>query len=157
MAEPEPKQTLQDIIAKVKADASPDALLSGPGRPTKFTPEAAAQIILAIRNGATLKDAAVLGGISYKTFWVWMTEGQDDDSQFRNFVMGVEAAEAELMTSMAQVVVKAALNDPKYALEILKRRRRFEWGDSFNVNDLTDQQVLELYLSFARTTGEDAA
>lgn len=142
-----PVRSLDDIIAAIQsADKAKAEGLPPPGRPSKYTPALGAHIILALSNGATRRDAAALNGIDYKTFWRWLKDGtEDENSEFRKFALQVETAEAELMTRLAQVVIKAAVGDPKYALEVLKRRRRTEWGDSLNVKDLTTEQLLELY------------
>lgn len=106
-------------------------------RPTKYNEEKAAQIATLLRNGCTRKDAIGSVNISYPTFLTWL----DRNLSFFNLV---ESAESYCAVKMTTRIVKAADDDPKYALEWLKRRRRDEWGDNLSLSRLSDEDVIAL-------------
>lgn len=121
------------------------------GRPTKYNPELGQKLIAGIRQGATRRDAAALCGVTYRTLHNWLKAGQEEAGEeeaageFFHFFLLFEQAEAELMTLLAQTVVKAALTDPRLALDVLQRRRRVEWGASLDLGKLSTEQLIDLY------------
>lgn len=82
------------------------------GRPTKYTEERGAQIVSAIRDGATRDQAAALGGISVTTLYRWLSGEQveqgESEAIFRDFREQVEAAEAARELEMLALIQQAA-------------------------------------------------
>ena len=141
---PQPRRSLAEIIAKVQAEVPYEF-----GRPTKISRELTEKVCGALVIGSTRRDAAQFNGITYRTFLNWIELGEKEEEEgtegdFFHFFHAVCQAESEFALRMTKVVTDAAIKDPKYALEWLKRRRRAEWGDSLRISDLTNDQVIEL-------------
>jgi hypothetical protein len=67
----------------------------------------------------------------------------------------VERAEAECFVELTALLMQAARTDWKAALEVLKRRRRDEWGDNLSLSRLSDEDVIAL--AEGRVPGTDKA
>ena len=69
----------------------------GPGRPTLFTPEAAAKILQAVRMGLPFEKAAALGGVGSRTLRAWREKGANspEGEALAEFEQEVEKAVAE--------------------------------------------------------------
>ncbi|KKN82039.1 hypothetical protein LCGC14_0313060 [marine sediment metagenome] len=79
------------------------------GRPSKFTPAAAAHIVQAVRDGNPLVVAAVHGGISYRTLDRWMLQGKEQTSgRFVTFVLDIARAEADAILTRVARISRAA-------------------------------------------------
>lgn len=121
------------------------------GRPTKYTAALGQKLIAGIRQGATRRDAAALCSVTYRTLHNWLKAGQEEAGkeepagEFFHFFLLFEQAEAELMTALAQTVVRAAFHDPRLALDVLQRRRRVEWGASLDLGKLSTEQLIDIY------------
>src|SRR5262249_689681 len=65
-------------------------------RPTKLSDEVTRRLVAALRVGATHEHAALVAGISARTFYGWMQRGESATrGQFVQFVQAVKRAEAE--------------------------------------------------------------
>lgn len=92
------------------------------GRPTKCNPEIEKKICDALRIGATRTAAYGAAHVSHTSFLEWL-------KRFPAFLASVTHAEAEAELRFTAIVTKAAQDgDAKYALEWLKRRRKYDWG-----------------------------
>ena len=94
------------------------------GRPTKRTPEAAATIINAVREGLDLVTCSALADMAYQTFNEW----RKADPQFNE---QIEKARAEAVLERVQVIRQAATGDAKQwtaAAWWLERRYPRQWG-----------------------------
>jgi hypothetical protein len=102
-------------------------------RPTKLTPDTQAQIVKAIRAGATYKDAAESAGVAYITFNGWMQRGDrghKNDQLYVEFANAVTKAQADVKIGFTAVLTKAAQDgDWRAALEYLRRRDPDNWSD----------------------------
>ena len=107
------------------------------GRPTKYDDAKAEKIATLLRGGCTRKDAAGSVGVEYQTFLNWMARNY-------SFLTLVGVSEAFAAVKMTTILTKAAEQDPKYALEWLKRRKRDEWGDNLSLSRLSDEDVIAL-------------
>lgn len=74
-----------------------------------------------LKEGLCKKDAAVMSGISEKTFYRWVSEDDSFDSH-------VEASILEYKHSLIKKVNIAAEKDGRLALEVLSRRFPNEWS-----------------------------
>ena len=123
------------------------------GRPSKLTPDSQAQIVKALRAGATRTDAAHSAGVDYTSFLNWMDAGQKAKSgKFFEFFHTVTVAESEVRISLANSIAIAGKTDWRAAEAYLKRRDPLHWGDRVQVNRLTDDELLRL-LAIAESGG----
>lgn len=112
------------------------------GRRPTCTPEFIDAVTADIRGGMTLSTAARRHGASDRTLRRWIAEGRDYDERIEaglpvdpdlfwkwRLHLGVDAALAAAEAALTQIVVKAAVTDPKLALAVLGRRNPAEWAD----------------------------
>lgn len=82
--------------------------MAKPGRKTSLTPEKAAFIVDAIRQGVTDLVACQAGGINPKTFYTWLKRGETstkkDDEPYRQFYHDVKLAKAFCEATLVNVV-----------------------------------------------------
>lgn len=88
------------------------------GRKTRCTAKLTAKVCNAIKWGMIPWRAASMYGIAQQTFFEWMRRGRGDDDrprirQYAQFAAAVTAAEAESQGRLADVIMRAALGDPK--------------------------------------------
>lgn len=102
---------------------------------SKFTPEARATIVQAIRDCNYRGIAAKLAGISPDTFYEWMQMGRNEPEKYpehATFVAEIELAEAEAESELIGVVQKTALsgspNTWQAAMTILERKYPDRYG-----------------------------
>jgi len=137
----------------------PVATASRGGRPSKITPDVTRRICAALSASTIRKDAALIGGVSYETLRRWMHKGEgealkaiegvlDPDTAPAGgayaFYMAVLQAEASTSIRLSMTLYKAALNDPRYALLWLERRRRTDWGQRINIRDVPTDLLIEV-------------
>jgi len=114
------------------------------GRWTKRSPQVEREILDALHNGSTQKDAAEAAGVTWETFHSWRKQDPD-------FLQAVARAEAECARTMAARIRQEATvsgGDWRAAMEWLKRRRREDWTER---TELTGAQgaPLEVVVRFA--------
>lgn len=94
-----------------------------------------------LKEGLCKKDAALMSGISEKTFYRWVSEDDSFDSQ-------VESSILEYKHSLIKKVNIAAEKDGRLALEVLSRRFPSEWSANRIIeresNEESLQQIAEL-------------
>ena len=79
------------------------------GRPSKFSPEAAAAVLEHVRRGATRGLAANAAGLGRSTFMRWMARGKKERrGPFRDFWDALKKAEAESVMELLQRINAAA-------------------------------------------------
>jgi hypothetical protein len=101
----------------------------GPGRPSKFDPQTAGQLIRKLKRGAHRKVAAKQLGIGESTLRDWMRSGKDDpEGIFGDFRRSVLEAESAAENRLAQRAYLMSLQDPSYALKYLAIRWRKRWN-----------------------------
>ena len=133
----------------------------------KRTPSRVKKLLNALRSGMTRRAACAAAGIHHATLYNWLQEDSTLSTQ-------IEHAENEAEQHYTQIVADAALKDPHYSIEWLKRRRGAEWGEksfvqSANVNatvsleidaeNLTDDEIgrkLENLLQLYKMIAEDS-
>lgn len=74
-----------------------------------------------LKDGLCKKDAAMMSGISEKTFYRWVSEDNSFDSE-------VEASILEYKHSLIKKINIASEKDGRLALEVLSRRFPREWS-----------------------------
>ncbi len=121
-----------------------------PHKNGKFTPELRAVIIDAVSAGNYFTTAASVAGIHINTLYRWLSEGEaDEDSQYHEFYLDMQTAEAEAEVSIVSVVRSAANSDYRAGLELLSRRFPDRWS-SRNRTELTGEHgaPVELVVSY---------
>lgn len=122
-------------------------------RPTKLTPETHAQIVKALKAGATRVDAATSAGVSYITFLSWLKRGETArKGEYLEFLNAVTIAEASVRVTLAERLVIAGNDDWRAAEAYLKRRDPANWGDRINISRMSDEELLRL-LALAERLG----
>jgi transposase-like protein len=100
-------------------------------RQTKLTPEVQDRIVAALRAGNYQETAAVYGGISAPTFYRWMEQGADSESEeiYQEFREAVEKAKADAEVRDVALIDKAAHNG-SWQAAAWKLERKFpnKWG-----------------------------
>lgn len=99
-------------------------------RQTKLTPDVQDKIVAALRVGATYEHAALVAGISYRTFRNWMQEGEHAErGLYLQFFQAIKRAEAEASVRWLARIEQAA-NDGVWQAAAWKLERRFpeQWG-----------------------------
>jgi hypothetical protein len=74
-------------------------------------------------------DAAMLAGISHRTFTTWMARGDAGEDPYAEFRSEVMKAELTAQRRLLGHVAKAATGDPRHAEWLLQRRWSRAWGD----------------------------
>jgi hypothetical protein len=83
--------------------------------------------VRAIQAGNTLRCAAALAGISWRTFTEWRDLGGSGEEPYASFLRLTEEAEANAEETAVKRVVDGFDKDPRHAQWWLERRRREEW------------------------------
>lgn len=111
--------------------------------PTKCTPEAIETIMDAIREGNTYADAAAKAGVCRRTFNGWRVRAERElervaqtpgatvykrERPYVDFYHQLEEARLEGKMRLVKTVYSGGLEDPRVALEILRRQYPTEWG-----------------------------
>lgn len=94
------------------------------GRPTKFTCQTRLAIIQALEKGATDADACASALVDYKTFRRWINRGEDEgEGEYFDFCQNVARARSSGMITAWGVLSKAAIEDPKFAVQYIRLRQ----------------------------------
>jgi transposase len=101
------------------------------GRKTRLTPERQDRICTLVRAGHYKRTAAQQAGIEERTLYQWYAKGDPAHPlhrrKYAQFRQALDKAEAESEVVLLDTVLKT--NDPRMALEVLKRRFPTRWGD----------------------------
>src|SRR5688572_7124793 len=100
---------------------------TGPGRPTKLTPECQAILVELIRNGSPSEAASAIAGISAGTFYYWMETGLADlsdnkHSKYSEFFEAISRARHELETQMANKWLKISTEPQSKVKRVYKEQ-----------------------------------
>ena len=112
------------------------------GRPSKFTPEARAAILDAVRNGAPREVAAQSAAIDDSTLYRWLEQGEADTehdaaSDFREFRDAIKKADAEAEIT-AITAIRASVLQWQALAWWLERRHPARWAKR---DPLTEQEI----------------
>jgi transposase-like protein len=81
---------------------------------TRFSPQVREEIVELIREGLTIKDAAIEAEIPYRTVRTWISRGrQAEEGPYSDFVEAIEAAQQEFgerETPMTERELRLALS-----------------------------------------------
>lgn len=116
-------------------------------RPSKYTPERAARILSALREGNTRSASAALGGIDLGTLSRW-------EKRFAGFAGFVKDAEASAERMHVGNIKRAAFaGNWQASAWWLERRRPEDWGrkDRLEIVSLVKLMALEAGLDDAET------
>jgi len=104
------------------------------GRPSLLTAETRAKLLEAIREGVSREAACAYAGISYTTLVRWLRQGrQDEEGEFRELLVDVKQAEAELEIQVLEQIRQDLPGNPRAALSLLARRFPRRWGERVNI------------------------
>lgn len=117
-----------DNVVTLVPRSAPDKKGVFPHPNGKFSPEIVDVILTAVRIGNYFTTAASLAGIHINTLYRWLSEGEDEDSQYHDFYLAMLMAEAEAEVSIVTVVRSAANSDYRAGLELLSRRFPERWS-----------------------------
>lgn len=122
-------------------------------RPSKLTPRVRIAICEAIGIGAHRELSARYAGVCVETLYRWLREARQEldrrqkgeepnaeNNRYVKFLQAVEDAEANAGIGWAQVVDKAAQQDPAWAWRMLKLR----FPDGFHETDRQDINLLNV-------------
>lgn len=100
---------------------------------TKYTPEAHARAVEAIRGGNYLETAAALAGVTAPTLRAWIRRGRDPEGeeQFQRLARDVDSAMAEAEETALKTIIGS--KDPKWVAWWLERARADRWGQKVEV------------------------
>jgi transposase len=113
------------------------------GRPSKLTPERQRLVCENIIEGFSPAKAAILAGVSEKTFYNWMRKGDEEGKgKFADFYRAVKQAEAIVENFYLKQIMKAALGDPQRDIKpvwrasawFLEHRYPSRWGKHRKIN-----------------------
>ena len=98
----------------------------------KYSPELTEEIATRVREGSSQRDAAILSGITEKTFYVWMKEKSA-------FCESLEKAELECKNRNIKIIQKAAITTWQAAAWWMERRYSsdyaLKWKNEFSGKD----------------------
>lgn len=130
------------------------------GRPSLFTPDIRAAVLLALEGFHFRESAATLAGIAPSTLRGWLKIGKDDrkagnDTPYSRFLADVEQAEARSEQKLLEKAGDAALSLKDMAMIRWLLERRFpRWNDKLmrQLRDISTR-VKELEKSNPRNPG----
>lgn len=133
------------------------------GRPTKLSPKISEKIFEALRAGNNRKATAAYAGISLAAFQNWIAKGRSaKKGPYREFVDGLEKAEADAEVGAVAIIRKAAQTTWQAAAWWLERKFPKDWSrvqhlehtgadggpiqqqHSYNLAKLSDEEFEEL-------------
>lgn len=111
----------------------------------KYNDEIVKEICTSIEVGHTQKDAAILAGISEKTFYNWRNGISIDKEQKLQLLQSLRLAHRRYKDKLLKLLHGAATSkqDARTALEILARRYPDEWGERLKM-EMTLNPVEEI-------------
>lgn len=133
------------------------------GRPSKFNPEVANTIVLAIRAGNYMETAAAHAGVNKDTLHDWLRRGARGEKPYIEFSDSVKKALADAEMTDVMLVGKAAQAGAwQAAAWRLERRNRKRWGkhikvelDKLNPDELSDEELDAILSGTADSGSED--
>lgn len=140
------------------------------GRPSKFTPERAAEIIAGVRAGLPREVAARRAGVDASTVYRWLSAGKDAEAgEFRDFLQSIEKADADCEALLLTRIQNAArggevvsrktirgkdgatrteeqLSRPEWtaAAWILERKFRDRWGRNDRLELIVEREAQKI-------------
>jgi transposase len=112
------------------------------GRPTKFTPEVRAKLMVAIRKGAPYSIAANYAGISESLFKEWRAAAKKGENpEFVSFMAELKEAEGETALTWLDKIDNA-MNDGNWQAAAWKLERRY--FSEFSANPVVREEVKKL-------------
>lgn len=105
--------------------------------PKPLTPELQAAIVECIRLGNRSDTAAEANGISGSLLREWLAAGRKGDERYISLVAAVTRARADAETYAVGALRSGFENDPKFAVEWLKRARHRTWDPEKRVQQTT--------------------
>lgn len=140
---------------------------------SKLTPDTHERIVQAVRAGNYFKQSAEAAGITDRTFYYWIEQGEADAEQGRDtahlrFLQAITRAQAEAEVHAVANIRKAMSEDWRAAAEYLRRRHPDRWstqdriehggkvehGGSIEISSKVNNEI-ERLLGELAPTGED--
>ena len=116
-----------------------------------LTPERQAKICKLLAEGNFFHTACILSGIDRTTGFSWIRRGKEGEQPYADFVHAVNVANAECEKNGVQIIMQAAMMDPKqyqaiFKLFAIKFKRR--WRETNNV-ELTGKRGAPVSVTLA--------
>lgn len=113
------------------------------GRRTKLTPEIIREISEHVRNGSFYKDAAILSGITTKTFHEWRNKGEADEKEGKttlhsDFLHSLRQAEAIAKAEAIRYIQRS--DDWKARAWYLERKYSDEYSLKQKIEHSSDEE-----------------
>ena len=120
-------------------------IMSGIGRPTKFTKETIDKLLVAIRKGAPYKMACNYAGISYEIFRQWIIKAKaGKDKDYVAFFATLKEAEGHTALIWLDKIDKAMNEGVWQAAAWKLERRYFHWFSSRAADIEFDKRLTKL-------------
>lgn len=91
-------------------------------------------LIPLLETGLSLQHSCNMAKINEKSVYNYM-------DKFPSVYSRIRTAKSTVIANSADTIGRAAKKDPKYALEVLKRKDRQEWGDNVDVTSKGEKVV----------------
>jgi hypothetical protein len=104
------------------------------GRPTKLNAEVQEKIVSLVRAGNYPEVAAQAAGVAGRTYYEWMSKGEDGREPYAQFMQAVKEAQAAAESHAVTIIRKAALDGSwQAAAWFLERSKAERWRRKENV------------------------
>lgn len=109
---------------------------------SKLTDEVQQKIVAAVERGSYAVPAAEAAGISERTFYRWMQEGEAAQSgRKRQFWQAVERARGASETTLIEIIHNAAPGDWNAAKWLLERRFSSRWANTQKIEIAVEREM----------------
>jgi hypothetical protein len=98
------------------------------GRPTKYTHDLAARIVVEVEQGVSSANAAASVGLHEATFNNWMKWGRGGEEPYDRFYQAIKAARRAACQLAEKVVYRAMQTDPHLAFKYLAIHQPKKYG-----------------------------
>lgn len=113
-------------------------------RQTDLTPALQAQLVKAIEDGNSLECAMEAYGFSESTGYQWLAKGRAGQAPYVEFLHAVTRARGVAEMTVVGVLKGGMADDPKLAVEWLKRARHRSWGDKQTIDVAKAEAAIDL-------------
>jgi len=128
MPEPQTLVPIDHDLAAALATLVETARTVDLGPQSKFTPDAIARIVAALRIGHTISDACTFAGVAPTTYEGWLKKGRAGQAPYAQLVELVERLNVATYSPAVECFKRGAETDPRIAKDFLAVRAPKQWG-----------------------------
>jgi hypothetical protein len=99
-----------------------------PGRRSLLTPALTKKICAVLEKAGTVTTACAFAGIGTTTYHTWVSRGENNEPEFREFAASCARARATAKQKLTDIIVAAAPKDWKAASWLLEKLYPREYG-----------------------------